>query len=58
MLESLAKLSNILDKICAVLEIGLVSLKAIGGKKSSAMNGVIMFIWIRLRYNLYKFSLS
>ena len=44
MLESLAKLSNILDKICAVLEIGLVSLKAIGGKKSSAMNGVIMLI--------------
>ena len=33
MLESLAKLFNILDKIFAILEIELVSLKAIGGKK-------------------------
>ena len=33
MLESLAKLSNILDKLCAISEIDLVSLKAIGGKK-------------------------
>ena len=33
MLESLAKLSNILDKLRAILEIDLVSLKSIGGKK-------------------------
>ena len=49
MLESLAKLSNILDKTCAILEIDLVSFKAIGGKKkkkkkNSAMNGIIMFL--------------
>ena len=36
MLESLAKVSNILHKSCATLEIDLVSLKATGGKKSSA----------------------
>ena len=33
MLESLAKFSNILDKTCGILEVDLVSLKAIGGKK-------------------------
>ena len=33
MLENLAKLTNILDKTCAMLEIDLVSLKTIGGKK-------------------------
>ena len=33
MLESLAKLSNILDKTCGILEVDLVSLKAIDGKK-------------------------
>ena len=46
MLESLAKLSNILDKTCAILEIDLFFFKAIGGKKkkNSAMNGIIMFM--------------
>ena len=59
MLESLAKLSNILDKTCAILEIDLVSFKAIGGKKkkkkkkNSAMNGIIMFLLIILRYNFF-----
>ena len=38
MLESLAKLSNILDKLRAILEIDLVSLKSIGGKKNSAIS--------------------
>ena len=33
MLENLAKLTNVLDKTCAMLEIDLVSLKTIGGKK-------------------------
>ena len=44
MLESLAKFSNILHKTCTILEIDLVSFKAIVGKKSSAMNGITMFM--------------
>ena len=32
MLENLATLSNVLDKLCTILQIDLVSLKAIGGK--------------------------
>ena len=30
-----------LDKTCTILEIDLVALKAIGGKKNSAVNGII-----------------